>query len=343
MQVNTLTSQQTAQAWGGQPGTQFNAALQQAGSAIQWGGSPMGSNSNNGFTNGQMGPASLGVGGSPGLQPLGASTQMLQQPLLGSSSSMSLPTAFESSLLGGPSQARLRGGGKRGGGGRSGSSSMGLMSQPRQFSSGRVILPTAFATVPLTLTPTPPPTSAPSAAPTFGMPAPQGNRSQAIVEYLKKFPSVDSTTQEGSIKDVFARFEAGDYKDAALHFATGTWYQSNGIIYQVDLSDPASWAGMPSKTRSSWRFVVKSDSVIWVACLAAAGGKSEPESMEVTFNPAGFITKFSKMEPKACRPPGPPSPSTTSAGPTPPAAMRQRAGPPQTFGGPPHGSKNGPS
>lgn len=171
---------------------------------------------------------------------------------------------------------------------------------------GNVLLPTALASLPLL----PPLTKAPSVRPranvTKAPTAPvmpfttSDAMNRAKDNYLKRFPKVSSTTQQLSILDFFVQFGKQDFKQTALHFASGSKYESNGVTYVADLSEPASWTRFPVKTRSKCRFAPKSPSVMWVTCTASSQSQETSESMTVTFDPAGFITTFSNLEPKTC-------------------------------------------
>jgi hypothetical protein len=129
---------------------------------------------------------------------------------------------------------------------------------------------------------------------------------------------------EIAINQFFDDFEAGVTENAQYLFAQGAPYISNGFIYAgLDMSDPATWAAIPQKTRVDREFSVMNRTETWVRCIGVyPDGHSAMEFTSFTFDRKGMITTMSKLEPKECATPAvvATAPVIAPAGPITPAS-----------------------
>jgi hypothetical protein len=107
---------------------------------------------------------------------------------------------------------------------------------------------------------------------------------------------------EIAINKFFDDFETGITENAQYLFAQGAPYISNGALYAgLDMSNPATWAVIPPKSRVEREFSVMNRTETWVRCLGVyPDGRSAIEFTSFTFDRKGMITTMSKVEAKEC-------------------------------------------
>jgi hypothetical protein len=104
------------------------------------------------------------------------------------------------------------------------------------------------------------------------------------------------------INQFFDDFEAGVTTRAAQLFARGCPYISNGAVYLgMDMSEPATWAVIPRKTRRNREFTNFNKTETWVRSIGTyEDGHQAVEFTAFTFDDEGKINSMSKIEGKEC-------------------------------------------
>jgi hypothetical protein len=101
--------------------------------------------------------------------------------------------------------------------------------------------------------------------------------------------------QETKILDFFQKFEAGDFSAASQFFAANPEYESNGINYSMDLSNPAVVATLRKGARTAIEFAHKDAGEVWVNCIFTENGCQFREFIEIAFDDTGLFKEFSHI------------------------------------------------
>lgn len=103
---------------------------------------------------------------------------------------------------------------------------------------------------------------------------------------------------------LFRFFENRQYEAVSRLFAPGMAYVTNGLTYELDLSNSADVKSIPprNRTKLQWTYVDGDDYALWGHCIVTyPTGASQPEFLIIHFNRNGLIDLFSHIEPKAAQ------------------------------------------